>query len=93
MVDADGGLTRNITLNEDLEKVITASTGTTGIELVFNQPAIIKTDDNFSGVIIKGLNKGSTYDFLSKALVSGRMPNDSLKMKLRFQKLLQPLLD
>ena len=78
VADADGGLTRNIALNEDLESVIAGSTGSSNIELVFNQPAILKTDNNFSGVIIKGLDKGTSYDFLSKALVSGSMPNDSV---------------
>lgn len=78
VADADGGLTHNIALNEDLESVIAGSTGSSDIELVFNQPAILKTDNNFSGVIIKGLDKGTSYDFLSKALVSGRMPNDSV---------------
>jgi len=78
VADADGGLTHNIALNEDLESVIAGSTGSSDIELVFNQPAILKTDNNFSGVIIKGLDKGTSYDFLSKALVSGSMPNDSV---------------
>ncbi len=82
LADNDGGLTRNITLSKDLEKVIAASTGSSDIELVFNQPAILKTDNNFSGVIIKGLGKGATYDFLSAALVSGRMPADSVENEI-----------
>ena len=44
LADADGGLTRNIALNEDLESVIAGSTGSSNIELVFNQPSILPND-------------------------------------------------
>ena len=45
------------------------------VELTIKQPAIIKTPDNFTGVVIKGFGPEHDWDFVEKNLVEGEMPD------------------
>lgn len=43
------------------------------------KPGIIKTDDNFQGIVLKGVNKDYDWDFFKKNMVEGHIliPNDT----------------
>ncbi|MCM1138553.1 MAG: FtsX-like permease family protein [Muribaculum sp.] len=43
--------------------------------LTIRQPSIIKTSDNFSGVVIKGMDKNHDWDFVSENLKEGVIPD------------------
>lgn len=68
---------RGICLSPQLKSAIEEATGSTEIYPVLNQPAIIKTDDNFVGLILRGIGDGKSTDFISNAIIEGSMPTDS----------------
>ena len=66
-----------ISLTPQLKFAIEKATGSSEIYPVLNQPAIIKTDDNFAGLILRGIGGGKSADFISTAIIDGAMPSDS----------------
>ncbi len=68
---------KGIRLTPRLKATIEEATGSSEIYPVFNQPALLKTDDNFAGLILRGIGNGKSADFISSALVEGSMPSDS----------------
>ena len=46
----------------------------TGVSLIAEKPAILKTDDNFKGLQFRGVDAGYDFSFLEKHLVKGRVP-------------------
>ena len=46
----------------------------TGVSLIAEKPAILKTDDNFKGLQFRGVDASYDFSFLEKHLVEGRVP-------------------
>lgn len=47
------------------------------VELTIKQPAIVKTPDNFTGVVIKGFGRDHDWSFVENNLVDGTLPDYS----------------
>lgn len=45
------------------------------MSLVVEKPAILKTDDDFKGIMYRGVDDGYDWSYLSGCLVAGRLPN------------------
>lgn len=45
------------------------------MSLVVEKPAILKTDDDFKGIMYRGVDDGYDWSYLSDCLVAGRLPN------------------
>ncbi len=45
------------------------------MSLIAEQPVILKTDNDFKGVLFKGVDENFDWHFLGKSLVDGRLPN------------------
>ncbi len=76
-----------ITLNDSLQNVIeqTINDSNANIALSVNQPGIIKTDNNYIGLIFKGISKHSDTFFINQNLIDGNLYNfytDSCKNKI-----------
>ena len=78
-----------ITLTDSLSQIITSALGGDSskatIAISLKQPGILKTDDNFAGLIFKGINNQNDLSFLKKNIVEGELPNlgvDSCKNKI-----------
>lgn len=55
------------------------------VALSIKQPGIMKTDENFAGLMFKGINDKSDISFVKKNLIAGKFPNydcDSCKNKV-----------
>lgn len=47
------------------------------LELMAEKPAIIKTDNDFKGIIYRGVNKDYNWSYINKNLITGRVPSIS----------------
>lgn len=70
--DADSVPT--ITLGE-IEEAVGSLPASATVTLTARQPAIIKTPESFSGVIVKGIGAGHDWDFVRSNLVEGAIPD------------------
>lgn len=46
----------------------------TSISLIAEKPAILKTDDNFKGIVFRGVDDAFSWDYYGACLVEGRVP-------------------
>lgn len=78
----------SIRFNDTIRSLInSAITDTTNISasLSIKQPGIMKTDENFAGLIFKGINSSSNISFIESNLLEGKIPdytNDSCKNQI-----------
>lgn len=70
-----------ISFNSTLINELTKLHGVYHAERFCTKPAIIKTNDNFQGIVLKGIDKGYDWRFFQKHLTEGRIPHitDSTK--------------
>lgn len=61
----------------EMEDVISSLPDGATATLTARQPAIVKTPDNFSGVIVKGVDTGYDWSFIRSNLVEGTVPDFS----------------
>lgn len=78
-----------VTHNDKLLNLISSAMDINGsnasVALTLKQPGIMKTDDNFAGLIFKGVSNISHLDFVKENLIAGEIPNfenDSCKNKV-----------
>ncbi len=79
----DGSNDNLVTLTPTLKKILDQQPYIKNYSLQVSLPTILKTQDDFKGVISKNLDDKSTRDFIGSNLVSGRMPDyssDSAKL-------------
>lgn len=46
-----------------------------GKSLVLDQPGILKTDNDFEGIVVRGVREGGSRDFIADNIVEGCMPD------------------
>lgn len=68
---SDGGY---IDFSPELRKVIDGTGLFLTPSLVMQQPAMIKTDTTFQAVLIKGIDDGPGWDFVSDNIIAGELP-------------------
>lgn len=79
----DDGNENMMTLTPTLKKILDTQPYIADYSLQVSLPAILKTSEDFKGVILKNLDDKSTRDFIKSNLISGSMPdysNDSTKL-------------
>ena len=60
----------------DIEAILDVSRGRVeNISIVAEKSAILKTSEDFKGVIYKGVNYSFNWDFLQKNIIDGRIPD------------------
>lgn len=74
---AEDNNTNAVTKNIITPELKDSLTFVSSFELVAEKPAILKTRDNFQGVIFRGVDKTHDWKYLKKCLVAGRIPNIS----------------
>lgn len=68
---SDSLYTSGLTLNSELLDIIADIAPEAKAELMVRQPAILKTDSAFQGIVLKGMTPGAGTDFLNKSMVAG----------------------
>ena len=64
-----------ITFNDTLKSIINTTIPNGQISLSIKQPGILKTDNDFMGIVFKGMDKNYDWKFISDNLISGSIPN------------------
>lgn len=63
-----------VNFNDTLKSIITDIIPEAEISLAIKQPAILKTDDNFLGIILKGMDSNHDWKFVSDNIIKGHIP-------------------
>lgn len=63
-----------ITYN-DIKELIVDSSAYNDISLIAEKPTILKTSNDFKGVIYKGVDGNYNWDFITSCIIDGRIPN------------------
>ncbi|MCH5319600.1 MAG: ABC transporter permease [Paramuribaculum sp.] len=72
----DHSQNEGIKLDDNLKMAIKEIAPEGNPVLTFYQPAMLKTDDNFEGILIKGLSSDNDdINFIGENIVSGKMPH------------------
>ena len=68
-----------ISYSDTLVNLIMSNPQIKSIQPFITKPAIIKTDEDFQGVVLKGVNKDFDWEFFQKNMVAGKVlqPNDT----------------
>ena len=64
-----------IILNDTLKSIINTTIPNGQISLSIKQPGILKTDNDFMGIVFKGMDTNYDWKFISDNLISGSIPN------------------
>lgn len=67
-----------ISMNHELANTISAIIPGAGTELVFRQPGILKTDDNFAGIIFNAHDNNHDVSFEKGNIIDGEFPDYSI---------------
>ncbi|MCM1349083.1 MAG: ABC transporter permease [Firmicutes bacterium] len=73
-------------LTPELQSVIREIIPDATISLTINQPAVLKTDSTFQGIILRGIKSGTPWDFIKENLLEGTIPDPSDTMALVLSK-------
>ncbi|MBN1819262.1 MAG: ABC transporter permease [Prolixibacteraceae bacterium] len=73
--------TRPVSRNQDFLPVLNKLSFIKHIQVFATKPGIIKTEENIEGVVLKGVDTDYNWDFFTKYLVKGSIPeiNDSTR--------------
>lgn len=66
--------TAGIRLTDTLQNTIKSAIPNSTTALTINQPAIFKTDNDFQGIVLKGIQPGA-WDFFSQNIIDGSIPS------------------
>ena len=69
------GATNGIRLTDSLRNLILEAAPSATMTLTIRQPGIFKTDSDFQGIILKGIDPKSDLQFYADNLTEGRLPN------------------
>lgn len=67
--------TSGLRLTDSLRSILSESAGQSDFSLIIRQPAVFKTNDNFQGIILKGISPDATeWGFYSDNMIEGHVP-------------------
>ena len=75
----DSKTTSVLTFSPQLHDIIDGTGIFHDAELVMEHPAVIKTDSDFEGIVLRGLTPGPGTDFIKESIIDGSWPADSLE--------------
>jgi len=86
--------TNPISFNKDFSRSLSAVTGVRSVQLYATKPGIIKTENEFQGIVLKGIDKNFNWEFFKNHLVEGDtlQLTDSLQNEIVISKYLADLL-
>ncbi len=64
-----------LSFTPELREVIDDTKAFASAALVLEQPGILKTDTDYQGVVVKGMQPGAAWDFVKSNLVEGCVPD------------------
>lgn len=64
-----------INLTDTLHDIITTALPIKQLTITFDQPGMLKTDDNFKGLVLRGVTENFDWSFLQNNLTAGKIPN------------------
>ncbi|SNR16362.1 ABC transporter permease [Tenacibaculum jejuense] len=64
-----------INLNQDFYPNFTTVSGIKKVQPYINKAGLIRTKNNFQGIVFKGVNKDYDFSFFEEFLIEGRLPN------------------
>lgn len=70
-VDGNFGEDKPIRISKELSEEISAALPGANIDIAFLQPAMLKTEDNFSAVVLRAYGSGKDYSFLNENIITG----------------------
>lgn len=73
-----GAIDSSITLNDTLQQLIVSTLGNSNnitTSVIVRQPAIMKTNENFAGLIFKGVSSNTDLSFITTNLIEGHLPD------------------
>ncbi len=73
-VDKDG-VTEPMTIDSVMQKRLEQDDAILHTQAIATQPGIIKTEDNFQGIVLKGVGPDFSWDFFKQYLKEGHLPN------------------
>lgn len=73
--DANPAFTSGIRLTDSLRNLISSTVDGAVPTISISQPAIFKTEDNFQGIVLKGIDS-SKWNFFKDNLTEGDIPNE-----------------
>lgn len=71
------GVTDPMTIDTALQRRLVKKEHIIHCQPIANQPGIIKTDDNFQGIVLKGVDASFKWDFFKQYLKEGQTPDIS----------------
>ncbi|OJU51669.1 MAG: ABC transporter permease [Bacteroidales bacterium 45-6] len=67
--------TNPIAFSDSVLNALKKTDGVTHTQLFITKPGIIKTDEDFQGIVLKGVGKDFDWTFIKQNLVEGRIPD------------------
>ncbi|MCM1504377.1 MAG: FtsX-like permease family protein [Muribaculum sp.] len=68
-----------IEFDESLRDIVEETEMFAEPSLILDQPGIIKTDSDFEGIVLRGIDSGKSRDFISENILYGTVPDFSLE--------------
>lgn len=68
-------VTSGIRRDNQLDSVLNKISPKPYISLTLRQPAIFKTDNDFQGIVLKGIDEAANHEFINQYIISGEMPS------------------
>ncbi len=78
-IPEDSKTTSVLTFSPQLHDIIDGTGIFHDAELVMEHPAVIKTDSDFEGIVLRGLTPGPGTDFITESIIEGSWPADSFE--------------
>lgn len=72
--DETPGITSGIRLTDTLTRMVAEIAPSAKMSLILRQPAIFKTDNDFQGIILKGLSDSADWAFYADNMAEGHIP-------------------
>lgn len=75
--NADGSPAETLEYTPVLDSIISSTGYFAKPELVVRQSGILKTDNDFQAIVLKGMSRGRGMEFIAENIVAGKMPDYS----------------
>lgn len=75
---SESGATPALSFSPQLRAIIDSTHLFSASELVMEHPAVIKTDNDFEGIVLRGLTPGPDTDFIKGSVTTGSWDSDSI---------------
>lgn len=71
----ENGAPLPLSLNDTIRGAIAETLPQADVALVITQPAVLKTDSAFQGIVLRGVTSATDRDFMARNLIAGSLPD------------------